>query len=107
MWTRERTGRLPSYGGAKKYKVANISYPWLPKDELPVELEGARQVVDLAYNADGSPTALVEGARQAGCERVVDGVDVLLAQGAASFERWTEVPAPLKVMRAAVRSLPS
>jgi shikimate dehydrogenase len=75
--------------------------------EVPVELEGARQVVDLAYNADGSPTALVEAAREAGCERVVDGVDVLLAQGAASFERWTEVPAPLEVMRAAVRSLPS
>jgi shikimate dehydrogenase len=77
------------------------------RDEVPVELEGARQVVDLAYNADGSPTALVEAAREAGCERVVDGVEVLLAQGAASFERWTEVPAPLKVMRAAVRSLPS
>lgn len=77
------------------------------RDEVPVELEGARQVVDLAYKADGSPTALVEAAREAGCERVVDGVDVLIAQGAASFERWTQVPAPLEVMRAAVRSLPS
>ena len=77
------------------------------RDEVPVELEGARQVVDLAYKADGSPTALVEAAREAGCERVVDGVDVLVAQGAASFERWTQVPAPLEVMRAAVRSLPS
>jgi shikimate dehydrogenase len=75
------------------------------RDEVPVELEGARQVVDLAYNPDGSPTALVEAAREAGCERVVDGVDVLLAQGAASFERWTRVPAPLEVMRTAVRSL--
>ena len=77
------------------------------RDEVPVDLEGARQVVDLAYKADGSPTALVEAAREAGCERVVDGVDVLVAQGAASFERWTQVPAPLEVMRAAVRSLPS
>jgi shikimate dehydrogenase len=72
------------------------------RDELPVELEGARQFVDLAYKADRSPTALVEAAREAGCERVVDGVDVLIAQGAASFERWTEVPAPLGVMRSAV-----
>jgi shikimate 5-dehydrogenase len=32
----------------------------------------------------------------------VDGVDVLIAQGAASFERWTEVPAPLEVMRSTV-----
>jgi shikimate dehydrogenase len=75
------------------------------RDEVPVELDGFRQVVDLAYNADRSPTALVEAAREGGCERVVDGVDVLIAQGAASFERWTEVPAPLEVMRAAVRSL--
>jgi shikimate dehydrogenase len=72
------------------------------RDELPVELEGARQFVDLAYKADRSPTALVEAAREAGCQRVVDGVDVLIAQGAASFERWTEVPAPLGVMRSAV-----
>jgi len=72
------------------------------RDELPVELEGARQVVDLAYRADRSPTALVAAARGAGCERVVDGVDVLIAQGAASFERWTGVPAPLEVMRSAV-----
>jgi shikimate dehydrogenase len=72
------------------------------RDEVPVELEGARQVVDLAYKADGSPTALVGAARKAGCERVVDGVDVLIAQGAASFERWTEVSAPWDVMRSAL-----
>jgi shikimate dehydrogenase len=72
------------------------------RDEAPVEVEGARQVVDLAYKVDRSSTALVEAAREAGCERVVDGVDVLIAQGAASFERWTEVPAPLEVMRTAV-----
>jgi shikimate dehydrogenase len=77
------------------------------RDEVLVELGETQQVVDLAYNADGSPTALVEAAREAGCERVVDGVDVLLAQGGASFERWTDVPAPFEVMRAAVRSLPT
>ena len=48
-----------------------------------------RQVVDIAYKPDGSATALVAAAREAGCERVVDGLDVLVAQGAASFERWT------------------
>ena len=72
------------------------------REEVPVELEGIRQAVDLAYNADGSPTVLVKAARKAGCERVVDGVDVLLAQGAASFERWTDIPAPLDVMRSAL-----
>ncbi|HSJ94921.1 MAG TPA: hypothetical protein VK896_12880, partial [Gaiellaceae bacterium] len=60
-------------------------------------------VVDLAYRPDGRPTALVEAACAAGCE-VVDGLEVLVRQGAASFERWTGVEAPLEVMRAAVRS---
>jgi len=33
---------------------------------------------------------------------LVDGIDVLVRQGAASFERWTGIPAPVDVMRAAV-----
>jgi shikimate dehydrogenase len=74
-------------------------------EEALVEPERRMQVVDLAYNADGRPTALVATARQRGCEVVVDGLDVLVAQGAASFERWTGVPAPVEVMRTAVRSL--
>jgi shikimate dehydrogenase len=77
------------------------------REEVVVSLDGAEQVVDLAYNTDGTPTALVAAAREAGCERVVDGADVLLGQGAASFERWTGVEAPVEVMRAAVRSLPA
>ena len=32
------------------------------------------------------------------------GLDALVRQGAASFERWTGVSAPVEVMRAAVRS---
>jgi shikimate dehydrogenase len=72
------------------------------KDELIVTPHPGMQVVDLAYNADGSETALVAAARRAGCETVVDGLDVLLAQGAASFERWTGQPAPLAAMAAAL-----
>jgi shikimate dehydrogenase len=64
------------------------------------------QVVDLAYNADGSGTPLVAAAMAAGCETVVDGLDVLLAQGAASFERWTGEPAPLAAMADALRHQP-
>ena len=61
------------------------------------------QVVDLAYRPDGGETALVAAAREAGCEIVVDGLDVLLFQGAAAFERWTGLPAPLVAMRSALR----
>jgi shikimate 5-dehydrogenase len=32
----------------------------------------------------------------------VGGLEVLVAQGAAAFELWTGVPAPVPVLRAAV-----
>ncbi len=73
------------------------------RDELLVEPRAGQTVVDLAYRADRSPTALVAAAREAGCD-VVDGLEALVRQGAASFELWTGVPAPVDVMRAAVRS---
>jgi shikimate dehydrogenase len=72
------------------------------RDELVLEPAAGQTVVDLAYEADGEPTALVAAAEERGCT-VVDGLDVLVAQGAASFTRWTGVPAPTEVMRAAVR----
>jgi shikimate dehydrogenase len=74
------------------------------RDELLVEPRAGQQVVDLAYRPDGEPTALVAAARAAGCERVVDGLEVLVRQGAASFERWTGIAAPIDVMRAAIGS---
>jgi shikimate dehydrogenase len=73
------------------------------KDEVLVALHPGMQVVDLAYNPDGRPTAVVAAARELDCHPCVDGLDVLLAQGAASFERWTSVAAPLRAMRLALR----
>jgi shikimate dehydrogenase len=75
-------------------------------DRTLVPLDAHRRVVDLAYRPDGEPTAFVAAAREAGCEAVVDGLELLVRQGAASFERWTGVPAPLDVMRAALTSSP-
>ena len=40
------------------------------RDDVPLDVGGARAVVDLAYRPDGRPTALVEAARAAGCETV-------------------------------------
>jgi shikimate dehydrogenase len=73
------------------------------RDELLVEPRAGQTVVDLAYYLDGRPTALAAAARERGCE-VVDGHEALVRQGAASFERWTGLTAPVGVMRAAVRS---
>ena len=71
------------------------------REELLVEPHAGQTVVDLAYFADGRATVLVEAARSAGCE-VVDGLEALVRQGAASFELWTGVEAPLGAMRAAL-----
>ena len=73
------------------------------RDDLIVEPHPGMQVVDLAYHADGRPTALIAAARELDCHPCVDGLDVLLAQGAASFERWTGQAAPLRAMRQALR----
>ena len=67
------------------------------RDEVLVELHAGQTLVDLPY--PGSATAAA--AREAGAT-VHDGLDVLVAQGAASLERWTGLPAPVDVMRAAV-----
>ncbi len=72
-------------------------------DEPLVRLTAGQSVVDLAYRPDGRPTALAEAARATGCTEVVDGLEVLVRQGAASFTRWTGVEAPLEVMRGALR----
>jgi shikimate dehydrogenase len=73
-------------------------------DELLVEPRPGQTIADLAYRGAEAPTALAVAARERGCP-LVDGLDVLAAQGAASFQRWTGVEAPVEVMRAALRSL--
>jgi shikimate dehydrogenase len=72
------------------------------RDELLFEPRKGQTVIDLAYRAEGGETAHAAAARAAGCE-VIDGIEVLVLQGAASFERWTGLPAPVEVMRAAIR----
>jgi shikimate dehydrogenase len=72
------------------------------KDELLFEPRAGQTLIELAYLPDGRDTAHTAAARAAGAT-VIDGLEVLARQGAASFERWTGVPAPLDVMRAAIR----
>jgi shikimate dehydrogenase len=58
-------------------------------------------VVDLVYRA--GPTPLLVAAREHGA-RTLDGLEILVAQGALSFELWTGGKAPLEVMRRAARA---
>ena len=55
-------------------------------------------VMDIVYNP--VETKLVQDARAAGA-KVINGVEMLLHQGAASFEIWTGCKAPVDVMRTA------
>jgi shikimate dehydrogenase len=68
-------------------------------DEALVALGPGQVLVDLPY-----PASATAAAARASSATVYDGLDVLVAQGAASFEAWTGLPAPVEVMRAAVRS---
>jgi len=109
---------LPALGG--EVRAFSRSGEWPPdaegadlivnatpvRDELLVEPRAEQAVVDLAYYADGRPTALVSAAREAGCRVVVDGLEALVRQGAASFELWTGVEAPVGAMRAALGLAP-
>jgi shikimate dehydrogenase len=57
-------------------------------------------VVDLVYRTGG--TEFLREAQRRGA-RVIDGLEILVHQGALSFERWTGQAAPLEVMRHAAR----
>ena len=63
-------------------------------------LSGEQIVVDLVYGT--AETQLVAAARARGAT-VVDGLEVLVHQGAASLRLWTGMSPPIETMRAAAR----
>ena len=75
-----------------------------PFDDLPLARDWfgfSQTVVDLVYGERKSN--LLDVAGEAGAE-VVDGLEVLVHQGAASFRIWTGVDPPIDVMREAARA---
>ncbi len=67
------------------------------REEVLFELCEGQTLIDLPYPR----TATADAAAAAGA-RVLDGLEVLVAQGAASFELWTGRSAPVDIMRQAV-----
>ncbi len=67
------------------------------RDEVVAELRAGQTLVDLPY-----PRTATALASEAAGARVLDGLEVLVAQGARSFELWTGVAAPVSVMRRAL-----
>jgi shikimate dehydrogenase len=69
--------------------------------DLPLSGQPPGTVVDLVYRANAT-TPMILWAEE-GRARTIDGLEILVRQGARSFEIWTGVQAPLEVMRRAVR----
>lgn len=84
--------------------VVNATPVGLRDDTVPVEvhvLEATSAVLDLAYRA--GETALVRDARARGL-RALDGLTMLVEQGALAFERWFGIAPDRGVMWEAVKS---
>src|SRR6185312_12885799 len=71
----------------------------LPVD--PARLGPGLTVVDMVYGEE--PSALLAAASAAGAA-TVDGIEVLVRQGARSLRIWTGAEPPLEAMRVAARA---
>jgi shikimate dehydrogenase len=71
----------------------------------PDRLDRFEVVMDIVYQP--LQTRLLREAEAHGCA-TIDGLQMLIHQGAAQFELWTGLPAPLEIMSmAAYDALPS
>lgn len=73
----------------------NVNQSLVPPNSLRTDL----YVMDIVYNP--LDTKLIQDAKAASA-KVISGIEMLLHQGAASFEIWTNIQAPIKVMKQAV-----
>jgi shikimate dehydrogenase len=74
-----------------------------PNDPTPIDLARLARVgaaMDLVYGREQTP--FVRAAEALGI-RSTDGMEMLVQQGAASFERWWGRPAPIEAMRAEIQ----
>jgi len=72
----------------------------LPLDEARFPLRDAGAVYDMIYRT--AETKFLQVAKAAGC-RVANGLGMLLYQGAKALEIWSDRPAPIAVMRRALK----
>ena len=74
-----------------------------PSPLTAAQLSSRPAVFDTVYRGDATPTALLAVAQQAGA-RTAGGHALLLHQGALAFEHWFGQPAPIEIMREALRA---
>ena len=112
VWNRtpQRAAELAAEFGVRQVSdpepaavLVNVTALGMHGEDLPAQLGlGLLEpdvVADVVYASE--PTALCRWGEARGA-RVVGGLEMLLRQGALSFERWTGRAAPLEAMRAAL-----
>jgi shikimate dehydrogenase len=109
VWNRtpERAQQLAADFGARAVQrpepadiVVNATSVGLHEGTLPLDgLDAPATAVELVY---GSETTFTAWASERGA-RLVEGLEILVRQGALSFTRWTGVEPPLDTMRAAAK----
>ncbi|MGN6727486.1 MAG: type I 3-dehydroquinate dehydratase [Tepidisphaeraceae bacterium] len=72
-----------------------------PFDPTPPKLDASHLVFDSIYNP--IETKLLAHARASGA-KTVSGIEMFVRQAAAQFEAWTQMPAPIDLMRHVVES---
>ena len=96
-----KTGLIRFGTGVSGALVVNATPLGMGGEILPDEvLRSASGVIDLAYGDE--ETLTVSAARESGLP-VMDGIEFLVLQAAASFEWWTGLAAPVEVMLQAAR----
>lgn len=100
--TGTHAGVVPFGVGVAGALVMNATPLGMRGESLPEQVFGvATGIIDLAYGQKQTPTAaraMAEGLP------IMDGVEFLVLQAAASFEWWLGRPAPIEVMASAARN---
>jgi shikimate dehydrogenase len=102
-WSRtiERARRIgPRPSGTSAIVVSALPSDAEVPDEILALIARDALVADANYRAPRSPVPMRVGATH------IDGLGMLLHQGARSFEWWTGLPAPLAAMRDALANAP-
>jgi shikimate dehydrogenase len=95
-------GVVPFGAGVTGAVVINATPLGMNGEILPERVLGvASGIIDLAYGQNETPTVAQAAAKGL---PLMDGVEFLVLQAAASFEWWLGRPAPIEVMVAAARN---
>ncbi|MEZ4522010.1 MAG: shikimate dehydrogenase [Thermomicrobiales bacterium] len=90
----------PSYAGGVRLAINATALGW--NDEAPVDQDFFKRLPEdaIAYDLTYRQTPYIQAASDAGLQ-TIDGLPMLVHQGARSFELWTDLQPPVDLMMAA------